>query len=447
MKQHTQNTTSSLLIAKENNCPLFFQPHSSDFVTNDRIDGIQRKCAHCEEEKKTYRKEMNSNETTADHGLESYISNLNNSGQLLPNEVRSFYEPKFGYDFSNVKVHTNPVAAKSAQSINALAYTSGNNIVFNSGQYSPATNAGRKLLAHELTHTIQQKRTDDKNIQRLTFGNDGLLSPDRQKKVLTAAKIAEGVANSPEFAKKWQSFTAGLSKAGVSPIPSIKEYQKALHDRVVHDMDTSTDTKIKELMVDEKTLPLERQTGAVTILNTRRTYMRQFAIDQGIDSIASLLLHESMHGAGIPMGILDAYEPVMHAFEADAGFPMMMGGADILNISEKRIGDYDVDVNINYQLHKIDDADSLKNLEIQVVYPENGNVVFDERAGGVRSLAKAMITGTTGKKKWVWHAKYPGWNTYHVRILNEDRTLRASKEFKTSPKCILGVSSVHCEGD
>ena len=69
---------------------------------------------------------------------------------------RSFMENRFGYDFSNVKIHADAVAGKSAQSINALAYTSGNNIVFNEGQYSPGTENGRRLLAHELTHTIQQ---------------------------------------------------------------------------------------------------------------------------------------------------------------------------------------------------------------------------------------------------------------------------------------------------
>ena len=120
------------------------------------ISYLQRKCAHCEEEEKMQRKEINGNETTADSNLENYISNLNGSGQSLPNEVRSFYEPRFGYDFSNVKVHTDNVAAKSAQSINALAYTLGNNIVFNNNQYSPETDAGKKLLAHELTHVMQQ---------------------------------------------------------------------------------------------------------------------------------------------------------------------------------------------------------------------------------------------------------------------------------------------------
>jgi hypothetical protein len=122
------------------------------------VSPVQRKCADClEEENKLQRKEINGQETTAGNNLESYVGNLNTGGQSLPNEVRNFYEPRFGYDFSNVKIHTDNVAAKSAQSINALAYTSGNNIVFNDGQYAPNTDSGKKLLGHELTHVVQQQ--------------------------------------------------------------------------------------------------------------------------------------------------------------------------------------------------------------------------------------------------------------------------------------------------
>ncbi len=121
------------------------------------ITAVQRKCEHCEEEEKQMqRKEKEGEEIGADDNLENYVSSLSSSGQPLPNEVRNFYEPRFGYDFSNVKVHTGSVASKSAQSINALAYTSGNNIVFNDGQYSPNTDSRRRLLAHELSHTLQQ---------------------------------------------------------------------------------------------------------------------------------------------------------------------------------------------------------------------------------------------------------------------------------------------------
>ena len=74
----------------------------------------------------------------------------------MPESSRNFFEPRFGHDFSNVRLHTDTIATKSAQSINALAYTSGNNIVFNSGYYSPESDSGKRLMAHELTHTLQQ---------------------------------------------------------------------------------------------------------------------------------------------------------------------------------------------------------------------------------------------------------------------------------------------------
>jgi hypothetical protein len=88
--------------------------------------------------------------------LENYIHKLDSGGQTLGNELQNYYEPRFGYDFSAVRIHNNAAAAESAESINALAYTSGNNIVFNNGEYAPGTQSGKKLLGHELTHVVQQ---------------------------------------------------------------------------------------------------------------------------------------------------------------------------------------------------------------------------------------------------------------------------------------------------
>jgi hypothetical protein len=81
---------------------------------------------------------------------------LRSPGQPLDENTRLFMESRFGHDFSKVRVHTDSKAAESAESVNALAYTVGKNVVFNTGQYSPETNTGKQLLAHELTHTIQQ---------------------------------------------------------------------------------------------------------------------------------------------------------------------------------------------------------------------------------------------------------------------------------------------------
>jgi hypothetical protein len=81
---------------------------------------------------------------------------LRSSGQPLDAKARSFFEPRFDYDFSRVRLHTDAKAAESAQAVNALAYTVGRDIVFGGGQYAPGTNAGQRLLAHELTHASQQ---------------------------------------------------------------------------------------------------------------------------------------------------------------------------------------------------------------------------------------------------------------------------------------------------
>jgi len=81
------------------------------------------------------------------------------NGKSLPTSVRREFEPKFGADFGNVSIHESPEAASS---INAKAYTLGSDIVFNKGEYEPGTKSGKKLLAHELTHTIQQGGTSDR---------------------------------------------------------------------------------------------------------------------------------------------------------------------------------------------------------------------------------------------------------------------------------------------
>jgi hypothetical protein len=81
---------------------------------------------------------------------------LRSNGQPLNRETRSFMEPRFGHDFSQVRVHTDAQAAESARSVSALAYTVGQDMVFGAGQYAPGTDAGRRLMAHELTHVVQQ---------------------------------------------------------------------------------------------------------------------------------------------------------------------------------------------------------------------------------------------------------------------------------------------------
>jgi len=88
--------------------------------------------------------------------IESGVNSLKGGGQPLPDSTRSYFEPRFGADFSQVRVHTDSKAADTAKSINAKAFTKGKDVVFGSGQYSPGTSSGKHLLAHELTHVVQQ---------------------------------------------------------------------------------------------------------------------------------------------------------------------------------------------------------------------------------------------------------------------------------------------------
>jgi hypothetical protein len=81
---------------------------------------------------------------------------IGSGGHPLEPSTRSYFENRFGHDFGAVRIHTDSTAARSAQSVNALAYTVGQHVVFGAGQYAHNTGEGRRVMAHELAHTIQQ---------------------------------------------------------------------------------------------------------------------------------------------------------------------------------------------------------------------------------------------------------------------------------------------------
>jgi len=113
-------------------------------------------CATCKDEqlKGIHRKESRFSTAVSASG-DSPARNLG-TGRQMDSTTRQFMETRFGLDFSDVKIHEDARAAQSASSVNARAYTLGKNVVFNNGEYSPQTQAGKQLLAHELTHVVQQ---------------------------------------------------------------------------------------------------------------------------------------------------------------------------------------------------------------------------------------------------------------------------------------------------
>ena len=131
---------------------------------------------------------------------------LRSSGQPLDPDTREFMEARFGHNFSRVRVHADAQSAESAVALNALAYTVGHDMVFGAGQYNPTSSQGKHLLAHELTHTIQQGRgLSSSRIQRS--------GPDADKanslmnyltKLRETGKIQNDKTNAREVVKRWK---------------------------------------------------------------------------------------------------------------------------------------------------------------------------------------------------------------------------------------------------
>ncbi len=135
------------------------QPLSLHMRDADRIPSSDATKKEKKEEIPVQRKaeSANYNEQEAAPEVESVISS---SGRPLDRETRRYMESRIGFDFSKVRIHTDSRAAASAKSLGARAYTVGNNVVFGPGRFAPNTTEGRRLLAHELTHTVQQARSE-----------------------------------------------------------------------------------------------------------------------------------------------------------------------------------------------------------------------------------------------------------------------------------------------
>src|SRR5262249_2366426 len=128
--------------------------------------GLEGKCEECSN-LAVQRSARNSQDTarSPNSALAIVDEVLRSPGRPLDAETRALFEPRFGHDFSRVRVHTGERAAASARAVNAWAYTVGEHVVFGERQYAPHASAGQRLLAHELTHAVQQTGSS-----RLTSG-------------------------------------------------------------------------------------------------------------------------------------------------------------------------------------------------------------------------------------------------------------------------------------
>jgi peptidoglycan hydrolase-like protein with peptidoglycan-binding domain len=147
--------------------------------------GIDGRCAHCRKER-LLRGSGTAMQAERETAPPIVHETLGRPGQPLDGATRGFMEPRFGHDFSQVRVHADAKAAESARAIDAVAYTVGQDVVFGAQQYTPTTVSGRQLLAHELAHVVQQRG------QLEASGEVNLAPPDASHES-EADRVAEDV--------------------------------------------------------------------------------------------------------------------------------------------------------------------------------------------------------------------------------------------------------------
>ncbi len=177
---------------------------------------VQRVCTDCDEEEKMQRQpedeeeEEQSIQAKREGGptggevsakQTAEIESIKTGGESLRPASRNFFEERFGHDFSRVRIHSDDRAAQSAKGIHAQAYTTGQHIVFGAGHYSPDTHTGQRLLAHELSHVIQQsggqqirRKQEPQSKQQSQPKSGAIVFPERE---LQPGLLIEGPSASP----------------------------------------------------------------------------------------------------------------------------------------------------------------------------------------------------------------------------------------------------------
>jgi hypothetical protein len=181
---------------------------------------------------------------------------LNSPGQPLDRPTRNFFEPRFGCDLSQVRIHTDADAARSAQSVQAQAWTVGQHITFGPGMYSPSNPAGRGLLAHELVHTLQLQGSQPTQLQRVCATGAACAAPIKGD----TGRFLEKIALEGEAARKKK----GPPPPGGGPTPCIDPRHKkpaTSYTKMANDAGASIPPEVSGIFIDACLTP---SAGAVS---------------------------------------------------------------------------------------------------------------------------------------------------------------------------------------
>jgi hypothetical protein len=153
-------------------------------------------CAECQKQNYELQRKTAAPETTRTNRIPPIVDEvLNSPGQPLDQATRAFMEPRFDHDFSDVRIHTDARAAESAAAVNAQAYTVGSDVVFAPGQFQPATESGSAVLAHELSHVVQQENVSGHSANMISHPAD---SSEREADAVAANVLRNDPVNVSE---------------------------------------------------------------------------------------------------------------------------------------------------------------------------------------------------------------------------------------------------------
>jgi hypothetical protein len=224
-----------------------------------------------EEEEEVQTKQSGGQAPKVGPGLATEIRSLKGRGQPLPQSVRDFFEPRFGCDFGRVRLHTHHHASQIARRLNARAFTIGRDVVLGNGQYAPGSRGGARLLAHELTHVLQQQggslhrdMSDRSQVQRLPINS--------------AVTEFKNKINNPKLVKRGQFYWSEELRLAIK-----SKYQHILNTSWSNPQKAALKAKLDDLL-DKCYDPR----GKYSAISAKRRQVRRFLASSGNPTASTL---------------------------------------------------------------------------------------------------------------------------------------------------------------
>lgn len=235
--------------------------------------------------------------------FQSQLQSSKGGGQSLDTSTRNKMESKMGADFSGVKIHTGNNAHSMNEGVNAKAFAHGNDIYFKQGEYDPRSNAGKELLAHELTHTVQQKN-GERRINRSALAEK---KPEQKEILVSACLNFYGPGATTEFAQSATDTIQQFWNAAMGVVKIKKGFRKIKYKvkfeftYEVYPQDKYTNAQMQQIAIGKASDPRQnfietykvRPPGKVSSMTGNKAIF----FSEGSDKTE--FAHEFGHGLGL----------------------------------------------------------------------------------------------------------------------------------------------------